>query len=462
MVRFNPHILIGMLRGLPAAPHYRVAFSGGLDSTVLLHALAAQRDQLPGRLQAIHVNHGLNPDAAAWQQHCETVCRALDVELLQVRVQVGTIPGDSLEAAARERRYEVFAESMQPGDCLLLAHHLDDQLETFLLQALRGTGVAGLAAMPVVADFASGTLARPMLDIARESLLAWAREQNLAWIDDSSNQDLRFDRNYLRHEVLPGLKRRWPAAAGTVARTARHCAEASGLLRAQAADDLKRYTEPGRRSLALQAIRELSGPRAKQLVRYWLTENGFAPPPAHKLEQVFTDILTARPDRIPCVQWAGVELRRYRDRLYAQSPMAAMPEPFLLRAGEFRELGPGLGRLGLVAAETGILAAACPDSGLRVTFRGGGERCQPAGQPHRRPLKKWLQELDVLPWMRACLPLLEHDSELVAVAGLFICEPFLARAGQPALRPVWWNAPAFLGDDKKTADFEGDSASAAV
>ncbi|MGH8371508.1 MAG: tRNA lysidine(34) synthetase TilS [Gammaproteobacteria bacterium] len=461
MVQFNPNILIDFLRGQPTAPNYWVAFSGGLDSTVLLHTLAAQRDQLPGPLFAIHVNHGINPDADAWQRHCEAECLTLGVDLIQVRVQVPATPGASLEATAREWRYAAFAKSMQPGDCLLLAHHLDDQLETFLLQALRGAGIAGLAAMPAAADFAPGRLVRPMLEVSRESLLSWARAHKLHWIDDSSNQDVRFDRNYLRHEVLPRLKQRWPAAAETVARAARHCAEASDLLAVQAADDLRRFVQPDCRSLALQAVRELSRPRAKQLIRYWLAECGFALPPTHKLEQVFTDILTARPDRIPCIEWGGVELRRYRDRLYVQSPMAAMPEPFLLRAGEFHELGQGLGRLGLEAAKAGIRATACPGTGLRVTFRAGGERCQPAGQTHRRPLKKWLQELDVLPWMRACLPLLEKDGELMAVAGLFICEPFRAQADQPALRLVWENAPAILGDNKKTADFEGGSATAA-
>ncbi|MGH8370532.1 MAG: tRNA lysidine(34) synthetase TilS, partial [Gammaproteobacteria bacterium] len=352
-------------------------------------------------------------------------------------------------------------ELMQPGDCLLLAQHLDDQLETFLLQALRGTGLAGLAAMPAVADFASGRLARPLLDVAHETLSAWANEQKFVWIDDPSNQDVRFDRNYLRHEVLPHLKRRWPAAAETIARTARHCAEALELLTAKAAEDLSCYAAPAGGSLSLRALRELPLPRAKQLIRYWLSRSGFPAPPAHKLEQVFTEMLTARPDRIPCVDWTGVELHRYRDRLYAQTPMPEVPEPFLLRIGEYRELGQGLGRLGLVPAATGIRASACPTTGLQVSFRDGGERCQPVGQAHRRPLKKWLQELDVLPWLRSSLPLLGNGNELMAVAGLFICEPWQASQGEPALRLVWEDPPEFLGDDKKTADFEGESMPAA-
>jgi tRNA(Ile)-lysidine synthase len=457
MVKFDPYIVIDMLRSLPAAACYRVGFSGGLDSTVLLHLLSAQRDQLPGTLQAIHVNHGLHPDAGAWQRECEAVCRALDIEVTSRSVQVQAEKGESLEAMARARRYAVFAESMQPGDCLLLAQHLDDQLETFLLQALRGTGLAGLAAMPMIAAFASGLLVRPLLGVTREALSAWAHEQKLTWVDDPSNQELRFDRNYLRHEVLPRLKHRWPAAAETVSRTARHCAEALDLLTAQAAEDLKQYAAPDGRSLAMQAVRELPQPRAKQLIRYWLAQCGFMPPPAHKLAQVFTDMLTAGQDRIPNLEWPGAELHRYRDRLYVQPPLPKLPEPFLIRVGKYQELGPGLGRLALLPAETGIRAAACPDASLQVSFRSGGEHCQPAGQAHRRPLKKWLQELEVLPWMRAYLPLLKQGDELVGVAGLFTCEPWQALPDEAALRVVWEGAPKFLGDNKKTADFEGKS-----
>ncbi|HET7396011.1 MAG TPA: tRNA lysidine(34) synthetase TilS [Gammaproteobacteria bacterium] len=461
MLSFDPQIIIEKLRELPVAARYRVAFSGGLDSTVLLHALAAQRDQLPGPLQAIHVNHGLHPEAEAWQRQCEAVCRALGVKFVSEVVQVNVDKGGSLEAVARERRYAAFAKLMQPGDYLLLAQHLDDQLETFLLQALRGTGLAGLAAMPAAADFASGRLVRPLLDVTRAALSAWAHQQKLAWVDDPGNQELRFDRNYLRHEVLPRLKHRWPSAAETVARTARHCAEAMELLTIQAADDLKQYGIPDGYSLALQAVRDLSRPRAKQLLRHWLAQHGFVPPPAHKLEQVFTDILTAGSDRTPCLDWPGAELRRYRDRLYVQRPLPELPGSFRIRAGEYRDLGPGLGRLGLLPAETGIRAAACPDAGLQVSFRVGGELCQPAGQAHRRPLKKWLQELEVLPWMRTYLPLLKQGDELVGVAGLFTCDSWQALPGEPALRVVWEQAPMFLGENKKTADFEGESSPAA-
>ena len=442
-MNFNPQDVIDQLRASPAADRYWVGYSGGLDSTVLLHALAKRRADLPGRLMAIHVNHGLQPAATDWQRHCESVCQALNVDLTVKRIDVDVTQGESLEAVARQGRYGVFADCLQAGDCLLLAHHLDDQLETFLLQALRGAGVAGLAAMPPVNDFAEGKVVRPLLSVERQTLLTWAEQQNLTWIHDLSNQDIRFDRNYLRHEIVPRLKERWPAAAVTVARAARHCAEALELLTAQARDDLTRYRIPGGQSLALQALRDLPRPRAKQVLRYWLAEAGFKVPPANKLEQIFADMLAARPDRLPCVRWAGVELRRYRDRLYASAPLPAVPEPFSIRPGETHDLGYGLGHVKLAEA----VGRLYPEQGLNVVFRAGGERCRPVGRPHSRPLKKWLQELNVLPWMRAYLPILAaDDGQPLAIAGLFVCAD---QGAEPGLQLVWENAPAIVAEEEK-------------
>lgn len=447
MVKFDPLNVIEQLAAVPAAHCYWVGYSGGLDSTALLYALAKQRAQLPGRLMAIHVNHGLQPESNAWQQHCESSCRALDVGLTVARLQVAAGRGESPEAAAREARYGVFRRSMQAGDCLLLAHHLDDQLETFLLQALRGTGVAGLAAMPPIADFAAGKVLRPLLAVDRQGLLDWANKEGLSWIDDLSNQDIGFDRNYLRHEVLPRLTRRWPAAAVTVARTARHCAEALELLTAQARDDLKRYRIPGGRSLASEALRALPRPRAKQLVRYWLAEAGFGAPPAHKMEQVFTDILQARADRVPCVSWPGVELRRYRGRLYAQAPLPPVPGPFPIRPGEVHALGPGLGYVKVLDSTGGAGPGPSADTDLQVVFRAGGERYRPAGRPHGRPLKKWLQDLNVLPWMRAYVPILvDAERQPLAVAGLFGGVLGPGASGESGLQIVWENRPAILAE----------------
>ncbi|HSC48075.1 MAG TPA: tRNA lysidine(34) synthetase TilS [Gammaproteobacteria bacterium] len=427
------------MQGLPAAPRYWVALSGGLDSSVLLEALARGRDSLPGELVAVHVNHGLQPSAPDWQRHCEALCARLKLPLTTKTVQVDAHPGEGLEAAARERRYTVFREILAPGEMLLLAHHEDDQSETFLLQALRGAGVRGLAAMPAVAPFAAGTLVRPLLGYQRAELEAWAKQQGLKWVEDPSNRDTDYDRNYLRREVLPLVKRRWPAAGATVSRSARFAAEAEALLEELAAEDGAHYRIG--LTLPVKAITELSSARSRNLLRHWLRQRGLPLPPAHKLDEILLQA-QAGVDRNPCIGWAGAEVRRYRGRLHALEPLPEAPPEFHLHRGESRDLGPGLGSLALKpAVGEGIRAELCGPRGLRVVFRSGGEECRPTGYGHQRPLKKWLQELHVVPWLRGRLPLLYAEQELLAVAGLFACEPHAAAPGEAGLRVEWLEHP---------------------
>ena len=438
-VSFNPDQVIESLRHLPRPKRYWLGLSGGLDSMSLLQLLAACRNELAGELRAVHVNHGLQPQADDWQSECERVCAGLGVPLECRRISVQRVAGESLEAAARERRYAVFTELMVAGDVLLLAHHQDDQLETFLLQALRGAGVRGLSAMPAVAEFAGGLLVRPLLPYSRAELEAWARQRGFAWLEDPSNQDAGFDRNYLRQEIVPRLRARWPAAATTVSRSARLCAEAAELLDELAAADWA--GADGAVALPLKTLESLSGPRARNLLRYWLRSLGLPTPPAHKLDEILNQ-LPARADRNPCVDWPGAEVRRYRRRLYAQVPLPPPPADFTLLPGAPRELGKDLGSLKLVPATgEGIRAALLSSHGLQVAFRSGGESCRPAGRHHQRPLKKWLQDLHVLPWLRSSLPLLYADGRLLAVAGLFVCEPYAARAGEAGLRVDWLGHP---------------------
>src|SRR5690606_38380138 len=239
VVTFSPDFLLQEFP-FPAAHPRRVwvAYSGGLDSTVLLHALAARRDALPAPLHAVHVNHNLHPDSARWARDCQAVCDALDVPMESFAVTVGNGRGVSVEAAARDARYDVFRDLLEDDELLLTAQHQDDQLETFLLQAFRGAGPHGLAAMPRQAPFGRGRLCRPLLDFSRAELEAWARARGLEWLDDPSNAEARFARNFLRLEILPALRQRWPQLAATVSRSARHCAEAAWLLDEMAALDL--------------------------------------------------------------------------------------------------------------------------------------------------------------------------------------------------------------------------------
>lgn len=441
-VKFTPAYLSDRLRELPPAPRYWVAFSGGLDSTVLLHALARQQTRLGAELRAAHVNHHLNPTSDDWARHCARICAALHVPLDCRSVRVTTAKGESLEAAARNERYAVFRELLREGGMLLLAHQRDDQLETFLLQAFRGAGLRGLAAMPAFAACGSGHLVRPLLAFSRNELRTWAEAEKLAWLEDPSNADIRFDRNYLRQRIVPVIRQRWPSAAETVTRSARHCAETAEMLVAVAAEDWKRHAGGEISTLPLHALHELGKARAKNLLRYWLGKLALTLPPAHKLERIFSELLPARVDRNPCITWQGAEVRRYHERLYAMAPLPDPPEGFLLQPGAVRALSPGLGTLRLVATGgAGIRLANCPPPGVRISFRVGGEVCQPAGRAHRRPLKKWLQELEVVPWMRARLPLVYIGDELAAVVGLFVCAPFAAGEDEPGLRIEWQSHP---------------------
>ena len=418
-MKFTPEALLQEVTRLVAALPERstsrlwVAFSGGLDSTVLLHALAAYRDELPARLAAVHVNHNLNPDSGRWAEHCRAECEKRDIPLEMFSVEVTLAAGASPEAAARDVRYDAFRELLAAGEVLFTAHHQDDQLETFLLQALRGAGPHGLAAMPPVSTLGQGSMARPLLGWPRSALEDWARSAGLRWLDDPSNSDERFDRNYLRRSILPLLRARWPAAAQTVSRSARHCADAAELVDELAAEDLDSCSGP-ERVLRVAALRRLEVSRRRNVVRHWLDWMGFPRPSERKLEHILTDVLEAGPDAEPCVDWADVAVHRYRDGLYAE-PQMPSPQGGNWLPGDF-DLGKGWGVLRRHRAGT----AGLPEGRFEVRYREGGERLRPLGREHHHELRKLFQEAGVLPWRRAQIPLLYLDDVLAAVGDLWI------------------------------------------
>jgi tRNA(Ile)-lysidine synthase len=439
--RFAPEALVPVLATLAPPRRLVVAASGGLDSTVLVHALASLRPALaPCDLRVVHVDHGLHPDAPRWAAHCVAQARALGLDVRVRRIAVATGGGASPEAAARDARYAALAEEMAPGDVLLTAHHADDQLETLLLALVRGAGVAGLAAMPAVTSFGPGKLVRPLLPYSRAALADWARAQGLAWCDDPSNVDTRYARNYIRHEVVPALLRRWPAAAATASRSAALCAEASELADALADIDLAACARDGRP--AASALAALPPARARNALRAWLAREGVVAPPRHQLEHVLTDVVRARRDALPRVAWGGIEVRRHRDRLYVHTPVPSPPHaPLALTPDVPLDLA-ALGVLTLVRGEgPGLAPQALAGKPLEVRFRRGGERLRPFGRRHRTELKKLLQAHDVVPWMRASLPLVYAGERLAAVADLWIEHDLAAPAGAPALRVRWEGHP---------------------
>lgn len=444
-MEFTPDMLLSRLRLAAGTSRVVVAYSGGMDSTVLLEALAQRRYALPP-LAAVHIDHGIHPDSARWVEHCAARCKALDIPLESYGVSIDA-SGQSLEAAAREARYDVFHDFLQANEVLLTAQHQDDQLETFLLQALRGAGPAGLAAMPVRAPLGEGTLLRPLLDFDRAMLAAWAQEQGLEWIDDPSNVDESINRNYLRRRVVPVLKERWPAAAQTLSRAARNCAEAGELLETLATADLERSSAPID-CLSVDLLLPLPESRRKNVLREWLHLNGLRMPSASRLEHVLQEVIAAAPDAMPVVEVGGAELRRYRGHLYI---VRSMPEP---SAGQWQggvfELGEGLGWLEWLPAEVKAdsanqSAGSVPEPGaLEVRYRLGGERLQPAGRKETHDLKKLFQDAGVLPWQRGRIPLLYADAELVAVGDLWHTAGFSRNGGPPL---AWRERPRVFAEN---------------
>lgn len=414
-----------------------VALSGGLDSTVLLTALARLRDEgVVASIRAIHVNHGLHADAGDWARACGRVADRLGISCDQLAVDARHQPGDSPEAAARVARYRALAAALGEGEVLLTAHHADDQLEGILLQWLRGGGLRAVAGMARVVPFAAGWHARPLLDLTREEIHAWGRQAGLEWLEDPSNRDTRFDRNYLRQEVLPVLRRRWPAAARTVGRVARQAAEALEIESSLATTDLAAVVRGV--ALSLAALEVLPPARQKLVLRAWLRSLGLPVPSQRTLAAMRHDMREAAQDRVPTVDWPGARVYRYRGYLHAttrEEVPVTIPEGDWSVGSAF-ELG-GPGSLELVAATgVGLRQEGLP-AVLQVAVRRGGETFRAAGSAHRRPLRKWLQERGILPWRRDQLPLVSVGGEIAAIGDFAYGGAHAARPGEPSWLVAW-------------------------
>jgi tRNA(Ile)-lysidine synthase len=446
----EPDVFAARLRGVldgwssqHAPPRVTVAFSGGLDSTVLLTTLC--RLQLGARIRAAHVDHGLHPLSAEWSAHCARVAAEHGVELVGVRVAVDRDSGEGLEAAAREARYGALRDLLEPGEWLLTAHHADDQLETVLLRLLRGTGIRGLRGIIGFGPFGAGWLGRPLLGFTREELRAEADLRRLTWIDDPSNLEPRHDRNYLRLNVLPALRARWPAVAQQAERLAEQASDAEQLLEAVAAEDARSLAAPWHVPRATLAA--LDTKRQRNLLRHLLRVAGLDTPSARKLDELRGALLGSHAESRARVRWASGEGRIYREALHLLAPLpAASPRGYAaqITAGE-TWLGPE-GRIALEPAggDEG-LPQSWLERGLTLRFRSGGERFRPRGRDHHHSLKHLFQESGVVPWMRDRVPLLYCGDELAAIGDLWIsADVDLAPASEPRWRVKWTEHPAAL------------------
>lgn len=432
-----PEALCAPVRELPDHSRLWVALSGGLDSTLLLN-LAAHCHGRSGAVRAVHVNHQLQPNASDTESFCRELCDRLDVPLVVERVTLddGENSGVSggIEEAARKARYSVLEALMQPGDLLLMAHHGDDQAETVLFRMLRGSGVAGLAGMPASRSLGPATLVRPLLGFERSELERWARMAGLKWVDDPSNTDQRFDRNFLRHSVLPPLRERWPGLNRRLRHTAESCAESEVLNRKLAS--LQWQTLGGERDrLPVSGLKKLSLAEQKNLVRWWVRERGFHAPSIGDWQQVMQDLLFAGEDREPEFRSGGFSLRRFSGDLYLVPERGPLPgAPVTLEPGAPIKWGEWF--LSLEPVDT----SEKPLPPIRISTRQGGERVRFRPDGPSRSLKKWLQEVAVPPWERARLPLVFAGSgeaaELVAIGDLWCSEQYSGGAHAAGWRLV--------------------------
>lgn len=409
----------------PDVRRYRIAYSGGRDSHVLLHVAAELLGDIDAiELAAVHVDHGLSPDSARWVAHCVATSSALAVPLEVRRVHVRE-RGEGPEAAARAARYEAFAEVIQPGEHLLVAQHAADQAETFLLQALRGSGPDGLASMPRKRTFGRGIMARPLLGCEPAALTEHATRHSLDWIEDPSNADPAFDRNFLRMEVLPLLQSRWPATVRTLGRAAARSAAASQTLLGVAGEDLETVRLRGATELSVSELKALPRERAYNVLRLWVRQAGLRMPRLQDLARVLDELMPARRDAAGIVDVRDYEFRRHADRLYLLPPT---------RTAEAFSHEWNAPYDDLEVPEVGLLLTrlACAGQGVRLPSQGtvtvrsrvGGELIKLGEPGFHKAVKKLLQESSVPPWQRDRIPLLYIDGRLAAVWGVAVATDF--------------------------------------
>ena len=428
---------------LIAGEHLLLALSGGLDSTVLLHLLSQAKQNFPFELYAMHVHHGLSSNADQWTAFCEEQCKLLDVPLQITRVNVDKNAQSGIEAAARQLRYEALFNcklntvqglQIQPA-YIVTGHHQDDQAETLLLQLFRGAGIKGLSSMAEV-DNTRGLL-RPLLNVSRKTLQDYAELHHIPWCEDESNLDTQYERNFVRHEVLPLLGTRHQAIKSVLARTASHIAEANQLLDALAEIDTEQLLESN--SLCLEGLSKLSLPRAKNSLRWWFAKNQLAMPTSEHLDEIVQQLLNAKQDANISVVLQGLTLKRFQKRaflshhqniqafdlVWSGEPQITLPNGGLL---EFKQvIGTGL------ALKYGMTK-------LRITNRDGGERFKPNALRPTRTLKHLLQEANIPPWRREFLPLVYWQDTLAFVPGIGIAHELQAKVQEPGIEIVWHEA----------------------
>ena len=405
-----------------------VAFSGGRDSHVLLHALQSLRANIPAlTLRVIHVNHGLQPLSAAWAKHCEQTAVSYGLVCQTINLQLAPQKGQSIEEEARNGRYLAFKSVLEPNELLLTAHTEDDQAETLMLQLMRGAGPKGLSAMVPCMPLGQGLLARPLLGVSRQDIADYAAYHQLCWVEDPSNQDTRFARNFLRRNVFMSLRTYYPGFTRCMARSAGHIADSEQLLAEYLKVDFSACLDQDG-MLDLLALKNFSDRKQMAILREWLRHHQIRSPTTLTLKSILQQTLTAKIDAKVTISFGNVTLYRYQQKLYwQQKALAKAPEEVawdlrlpLVWAGKSWRAKKVKGQ--------GIYLGNESQNILMVRARQGGEKCRLQGEKITRSLKKVLQKQQVPFWQRRQLPLFYRGHELVSLGGALICEGWQVNA----------------------------------
>ena len=429
---------LSVLQELDNVNKFWLAYSGGMDSSVLLHLFYLNKEKIKHQIEVLYVNHGLQQEADDWADFCQKQCEDYDFSFTELKISESCPKGESVEAWAREKRYQLIEDIMKPKDVLFSGHHKDDQVETFFLHALRGAGARGLSAMPLIKKKKDTFYARPLLIYSREDIKHYANEHDLIWQEDKSNSDSRYDRNYFRHKLSPIIEDRWPAYRETINRLIEHQKETRLLLDELAIEDINSAKHDNETSLDINIIKTLSKARQKNLLFVWLEQLGLQIPGSRHIEKIISDIIHSDLDKSPCVNWADVEIRRYKNTLYALKKLQDydvdtefkwQPESILNIFEETLMAKQGKG--------IGISQNKINEDNFIIRFRKGGEKIKPDNASHSKTVKQLFQERSVLPWYRNKIPLIYVNDELVAIPGFCVDKKYMAEKDEASWDIHW-------------------------
>jgi len=437
-VTLNQQQLVKELIPLSTGKRICLAYSGGIDSHVLLHLLATANHPELSSIYAIHVDHGLHADSVQWAEHCADTAASLNIPFSCLKVEVKDIDLLGMEAAARAARYQALQQHLSPQDLLLTAQHQQDQAETLLLQLLRGAGPKGLSAMARNSQLGFTPLFRPLLNTPQADIIAYAYEHKLQWIDDPSNVETRWNRNYIRHNVWPEIIKRWPSAAKTISRSADHCAETSELMTELAKQDLAEMgVGDSSTTLPVLPLLKLSPARYKNALRHFIEWKHLPLPSTTCMQKVIDEVCLAKQDSMPVVSWSGVEVRRYQNQLYFMRPLIKHDVTQEINCDGLNDVILNDGRiLSWQAVQGQGISKQMLTAGLTLRYRQGGEQIKPQGKLHHKSLKHLFQQWAVLPWQRDRIPLLYSGEQLVAVVGYCISDEYAVSHEQHSYFPV--------------------------